>query len=93
MPSPDPEGFSLLSKVVAAGAVVVAPVFGVYKWIDSRFDKKADKDTVKEAFEKVDAELTIQRGHIGKIFDQMREGEKDARDRHEELLKALYQNK
>ena len=89
MSTPDPEGMSLLAKVAAAGAVVLAPVIGAWKYFDWRLDKKADKDMVIAAFEKVDAEMTIQRGNIGKLFDQNRENEQRAQDRHERLMGKL----
>ena len=87
MSAPDPEGFSILSKVLAAGAVLAGPVYGFIKL----YNAKADKQEVKDAFEKVDAELTILRGTQAKIFDKISDNEKAARDRHDEMMKAVYQ--
>ena len=93
MSAPDPEGMSLLAKVIAAGTAVVAPIWGGMKWLDTRLDKKADRQAVKEAFEKLDTELGTQRGHIAKIFDQMRDAEGVSEKRHRELMMHLLERK
>ena len=64
-------------------------VFGVWKWLDSKFEKKADKQAVNNGFQNVNMELTLQRSHIAKIFDQMRENEQRAQDRAERILERL----
>lgn len=89
MASPDPEGMSLLAKVAAALAMVGGPVWGAHKYLEGKLDKKADKETMKEALDKVDAELTLQRGYFKDVFTQMRENEQRAQDRHERLLEKL----
>jgi hypothetical protein len=85
MPTPDPESLGLLSKVVGAATAVLVPVWGFVKL----YDKKADKASVKADFQEVRDELATQRGHIAKVFDQIRENEQRAQDRHERLMERL----
>lgn len=87
MSAPDPEGFSLLAKLLAAGAAAGSPII----WLWTKLDKKADKLTVGNTFQEVKGELSMQRAHIGKIFDQMRDMETRAADRHAELLEKIYE--
>ncbi len=54
MSTPDPEGMSLLAKVMASAAAVVGPLWGIHKWIDGRLDKKANKDDMKRCLEHID---------------------------------------
>ena len=89
MSAPDPEGMSLLAKVIAAGTAVVAPIWGGMKWLDGRFDKKADRDDMDSAIGKIDHEFEIHRGYFAKVFDQMRDSEQRAQDRHERLMERL----
>lgn len=89
MAAPDPEGFGLLSKVLAAATAVGVPILGAYKWLDTRLDKKADKHAVNNQFQAVTNELSVQRGHIAKVFDQIRENEQRAQDRHERLMEKI----
>ena len=93
MASPDPEGMSLLAKVMTVATAVIAPLWGGHKYLESRFDKKADKETVQRGLEELNAELTIQRGHIGKVFDQMRDSEYKNEGRHRELMMHLLEKK
>jgi hypothetical protein len=77
MPTPDPEGFSLLAKVITAGGVVATPIV----WLWTKLDKKADKHAVANQFQVVTNELAVQRSHIGKIFDEWFEGRQVRRAR------------
>lgn len=86
MATPDPEGVSLLAKVVAAGAAIIAPIGGAIVWIENRY---AHKHSVAGQFQAVTSELATQRGHIAKVFDQIRENEQRAQDRHERLMDKL----
>lgn len=85
MSAPDPEGFGLLAKVIAAGTALAAPV----GWLYTKLDKKADKHTVNTQFQTVTNELGTLRSTQAKIFDQMREAEQRAVDRHERLMDRL----
>ena len=89
MAAPDPEGFSLLTKVTAAAAAVIGPIWGARTWLDRKFDKKANKDEVEKQYTVLAGELTVQRGHIAKVFDQIRENEQRAQDRHERLMEKI----
>lgn len=89
MAAPDPEGFSLAAKVIAAFVAVGTPI----TWLWAKLDKKADKHTVNGQFQKVENELAVQRGHIGKVFDQMRDSESKNEERHRELLMHLIEKK
>ena len=90
MSAPDPEGMSLLAKVVTAGAAIIGPVVGGIVWIEKRFAKN---EMVDKEFMEVKEELTVQRGHIAKIFDQMRDAELHSESRHREILMHLLEKK
>ena len=64
-------------------------LFGYHKYIDGKIAKKADKDEVDKAFGEVREEFKTQRGHIAKLFDQIRESDQRAQDRHERLMERL----
>lgn len=89
MAAPDPEGFSLLSKVIAAATAIVVPAGVVYRIAASALGKKADKSEVDKQFSSLNAEMTTQRGNIGKLFDQIRQNEQRAQDRHERLMEKI----
>ena len=93
MSAPDPEGFSLLSKVLAAGVAVIAPVAGAYKFLDHRLGKKADKDVVARALDKIEEEFTIHRGYFKDVFDKITDAEHTAEARHRELLMHMLEKK
>lgn len=78
MPAPDPEGFSLLSKVIGAAAAIVVPIGAAYKWIDSRFEKKADKE-----------ELYRQRDNIAKLFDKLDEHQRSDADNFSKVMDRM----
>lgn len=75
----------------ALGGVMgaVGGLFGYHKYMDARFDKKADKHAVNNQVQEVKAEQAVLRGHIGKVFDQIRENEQRAQDRHERLMEKI----
>lgn len=89
MDAPDPEGVSILTKAVIAATPLVAAAWGFVKL----WDKKADKHAVNNAVNEVKLELGVQRGHIGQIFQQMRDMEKVSEERHRELLMHLVERK
>ena len=93
MSAPDPEGFSLLTKIAAAAAAIVTPIYTAYKFIDYRLDKKADKDVVQASFTDLKGELTLQREDIGRLSSKIDEGEKVSEERHRELLMHLLERK
>ena len=83
----------MLAKVLAGAAAVDAPIWGVIKYLDSRFDKKADKDSVKMAFEKIDTELTLHRGYFKDVFKTIEANEKSSEARHRELMMHLLEKR
>lgn len=85
MSTPDPEGMSMLAKVVTAGAVVATPLWGLFKL----WNKKADKHTVANQIQKVENEVALHRGYFKDVFNQMRENEQRAQDRHERLMERI----
>lgn len=93
MDTPDPEGMSLLAKVVAAFVALVAPVWGARTWLEKRFDKKAEKLDVADSFQSVQNELGIHRGYFKDVFNQLREDRTAAEERHRELMMHLLEKK
>jgi hypothetical protein len=92
----DPETQGLLAKWAGVAFSAVLAFLGLHGWyarqklaLDTRFDAKADKDTVNAALKKVEAEQFVHRSYFTKVFDQMRENEQRAQDRHEKLLERL----
>lgn len=75
-----------LVGVLTAGA---STMFGYHKYIASRIDKKADKDTVNRDFNEVRDELQLQRQNVSKLFDQIRNSDQRAQDRHERLMDRM----
>lgn len=77
MPAPDPEGFSLLGKVLTAGGVVATPII----WLWTKLDKKADKHTVADDFHRIETEQGLHRKYFEKVFEKM-----DEHSRRDETL-------
>jgi hypothetical protein len=75
----------LLGGLASAGGAL----FGYHKYIDGKIAKKADKEHVNGEFAEVRSELLLQRGNVGKLFDQIRENEQRAQDRHERVMERL----
>jgi len=77
-------------KWVAGGLVSVTGVlWGGIKYVDNRLDKKADKEHVNQEFGEVRVELQWQRENVAKLFDQIRDSDQRAQDRHERLMERL----
>ncbi|HZR02813.1 MAG TPA: hypothetical protein VFA81_06560 [Burkholderiales bacterium] len=83
MSAPDPDSYSLLAKVLAAGAAIIAPVGGLFIWIDGRYAKS---HAVKNQLQAVFSEL-------GTLRKQIEENEHNGEARHRELLMHLLDNK
>ena len=75
----------LAGSIASAGGAV----FGYHKYIEGKIAKKADKEHVNGEFSEVRSEMQLQRGHIAKLFDQARENEQRAQDRHERVMERL----
>jgi cell shape-determining protein MreC len=70
-------------------ASVATGLFGYHKYIDGRFDQKADKKDVVHEFHEVREELWRQRDVQAKIFDHLREDSQRSTDRHERLMERI----
>lgn len=81
MSAPDPEGFSLLQTVMAAAAAILTPAFGVYKWVEARLDKKADK-----------TEVDRHRDYFVKVFEKLEEHSKSDAEHFSELKDVIHRN-
>lgn len=71
MATPDPEAFGLLEKLLAAGAAIVAPLFGLWKFMEGKLDKKADKDDLEELSNRYEQNRLEVREVQIKIFDKL----------------------
>jgi hypothetical protein len=78
-----------------AGGIVSAfgTLFGYHKFIDGKIAKKADKSVVEAGFRRVETELERSRDVQAKLFDQMRENEQRAQDRHERLMEHITERR
>jgi hypothetical protein len=77
-------------KWLAGGiASVGGTMFGYHKFIIGRIDKKADKGAMIEALDSVKTELGRLRDNDAKLFDQIRNSDQRAQDRHERLMEKL----
>lgn len=82
----DPEGMSLLAKVLAAAAAVLYVPWKAWNFMDNRFAKKHQ---VADSFQTLTGELATQRQTLGEVFKQIRENDQRAVDRHLELMSEL----
>jgi len=81
MSAPDPESFSLLQKVMGAAAAIVTPIYGVYKVVETKLDKKADK-----------SEVDRHRDYFVKVFDKMEEHTKRDAEMFSEIKDMMHAN-
>lgn len=86
---PDPEGFGLLAKMIAAASAIVVPSWLGWNWLDKRF---ARKHAVADSFQTMTNEIAIQRGHIGKLFDKLEEHSHRDEEIFRELMKTMGSN-
>lgn len=84
MAAPDPEGMSLLAKVVAAGVAVGTPVWGFFKL----WDKKADKHTVNNQLQEVKTEQSLHRSYFKDVFEKLDSHQR----RDEELARKIMES-
>jgi hypothetical protein len=86
----DPGFWKWLATTITS---TVVGIFGYHKYIEGKIEKKADRHVVNNQLQEIKNEQATQRGHIGKIFDQMRDAEKASEERHRELLMHLIEKK
>jgi hypothetical protein len=79
MSTPDPESFSLLAKVMGAAAVILTPVYGASKWLDGRFEKKADK-----------AEVDRHRDYFIKVFEKLEDHQKSDNEHFDRITNLMH---
>lgn len=64
-------------------------MFGYHKYLDARLAQKADHNFVIQEFAETKTEIGRLKDMQAKVFDQMRENEQRAQDRHERLMEKL----
>jgi hypothetical protein len=84
----DLEGVRILSQVIAAGVVILGPVFGLWLWIDSRYAKK---HSVATSLQTVANEIGMLRKTQENASEQMLSMERLSEVRHRELLVLLLE--
>jgi hypothetical protein len=82
----DPGFWKWFAGMILGG---VGAAFGAWKFFDAKLELKADKTEVQDAITEMREEITLQRQHVAKIFDQMRENEQRSQDRYERLMERL----
>lgn len=75
------------------GVAAIGGSWGFWKWLTGRLDKKADKLAVNDSLQGFSSEIGILRGTQAKIFDQIRENEQRAQDRHERLMDRISERR
>lgn len=81
MPTPDPEGMSLLAKIASGAGSVIGAAWGGMVYLNGRFDKKADKDDVKRAL-----------SHIEKLYENAEQDRKTLHECVDKLGDQMHEN-
>lgn len=92
MGSADPEGVILAAKVLGALAVTVGPAWGVWVWLDKRFEKKAEKHQVNNQFQEVKTEAALHRTYFKDVFEKMEQHARRDEDLFREVMKKMGDN-
>jgi hypothetical protein len=71
MPSPDPESFGLLEKMVAAAAAIVVPAMAARNWLEKKFERKVGKDDFADFCKRFDQHCRDDRETQAKLFDRI----------------------
>lgn len=79
----------MLAKVVAAGTPIAAAIWAFLKL----WDKKADKHTVNNQIHEVKSEQALHRTYFKDVFNQIRESDQRAQDRHERLMERISERR
>jgi hypothetical protein len=77
---------------IGSAVALVGLCFAGWRWLDAKFERKADKHDVHNKLQELKTELHLQRGHVSKIFDQQREDGQLAEVRHRELMMHLLKD-
>ena len=83
--SADPDSIGLIAKIGGALAAAAAPIV----WVHRKLEKKADKVDLQEHMKDVKSEFMLHRTYFAKVFDQMRDNEQRAQDRHERIMDRM----
>ena len=76
----DPEGMTLLGKVLAAAGVIVAPIVALFLWLDRRY---VHRDAMEEALRNLRDELQRRRNAQLTMEELLREHQQREQDRTE----------
>ena len=86
------EAFVILGQVVGAAVVIGAPAFGIWKWLDHKFDGKADKAAMEDSIKEVKDEAGRHRDYIAKLFDKLEEHSRRDEELAREVLGTMSNN-
>lgn len=81
MSAPDPEGFSILAKLLGVCAAIGVPIGGAWKYhqsLEEKFDKKANAEEVAKCL-----------GHIEKLYQNAEKDRALTRDLHEKQMERM----
>lgn len=81
MSAPDPDSFSFVEKVIAAGASVAMSVWGARTWLESKFSKKADKADIEKCL-----------NHCERLYQNAEADRKLTRDLHDKAMEKISEN-
>ena len=73
MSTPDPEGMSLLAKVLGAAAAIVVPIWGARTWLEKRFADKVKRNEFLEFLQRYEQHCRDDREIQAKLFDKLDE--------------------
>lgn len=88
MDAPDPEGMSLLAKVISAGVVLVTPIWGFLKL----WDKKADKHVVKGDLQRLQSESDLHRQYFKDVFKSLEDHSRRDEELFREVMRSISTN-
>jgi len=88
MTTPDPEGMTLLAKVIAAGSAVGAPII----WLWAKLDRKADKHSVNNQMQEVKGEQALHRTYFKDVFKAMEDHARRDETLFREMMGTMASN-
>lgn len=88
MAAPDPEGMSLLGKVVGAAVAIGTPIYGFF----TLWNKKADKHAVNNQIQEIKTEQAVHRGYFKDVFKAMEDHARRDEELAREVIKTMAAN-
>lgn len=76
-----PDDVTLFAKVLAAGAAIIAPIWGAFHYLNGRFDKKSDKEETERC-----------QRHIERLYENAEKDRALTRDLHEKAMDQISEN-